>query len=158
MKTKMILSAFILFLATTGILLAMNRDEGMEPAENFFLPQGDPEAGRKAFSDLKCTSCHWAANEVDLSAPVAEKPGPMLGDKQAHYTSGWIANSIVSPSHTIAYGSHGEADDSELSRMGDFKDVMTVRQLIDIVSYIQSMKQEYPGTLPVPEPEKTKES
>ena len=63
----------------------------------------------------------------------------MLGPKQAAYAPGWIANSIVSPSHTIARNFEGEYEEGELSRMGDFSDVMTVRQMIDLVAYIKSL-------------------
>ena len=117
----------------------INRDKDMEPANGFFLPQGDAISGKKAFEDLRCNSCHWVQNEISLSAPVADKAGPMLGVKQAGYASGWIANSIVSPSHTIAYGSNGQAEGSDLSRMGDFTETMTVRQMINIVAYIKSL-------------------
>lgn len=131
---------FFLILILNFIPLAFaNKDEGMTPAGGFFLPDGNVEAGQKAFARLKCNSCHWVQNEIRLSEPVAEKTGPMIGWKQASYSPGWIANSIVSPSHTIALDSDGEAEGSQLSRMGDFKDIMTVRELMDIVSYIKSL-------------------
>ncbi len=116
-----------------------NRDKGMNPAQGFFLPEGNAEAGKKAFAHLKCSSCHWVRNEIDLKEPVAEKTGPMLGPRQAKYSRGWIANSIVSPSHTVVYDSDGYAEGSDLSRMGDFTQVMTVREMIDIVAYIRSL-------------------
>ena len=138
MKIRIFCLAAVLGLTLIPLSHA-DRDEGMTPAEGFFLPKGNPEAGKKAFVRLKCTSCHWVQNEMDLSQPVTAKAGPMLGDQQARYSAGWITNSIVSPSHTIALDSNGKAENSELSRMGDFTEVMTVRQLIDIVAYIQSL-------------------
>ncbi|HLD50000.1 MAG TPA: cytochrome c [bacterium] len=129
---------FVLLLIANGLCFA-NRDENMEPADGFFLPGGDAAAGQKAFTALKCNTCHWVQNNMELNPPVVQKAGPMLGEKQAGYAAGWIANSIVSPSHTIALDSDGEAEGNELSRMGDFSESMTVRQMINIVAYIKSL-------------------
>src|SRR3989338_5288895 len=93
------------------------RDEGMTPADGLFLPEGDPVAGRDAFVKLKCASCHWVANDTEFAGPVADKTGPLLGYRQAGYSVGWLANSIVTPSHTIAVGSNGLAEEGKLSRM-----------------------------------------
>ncbi len=116
---------------------AANRDDGMQPARGFYLPEGSPSAGKKAFERLKCFTCH-AVEKGGFPAPTSEKPGPELGEKQAGYAPGWILNSIVSPSHTIAWNSDGTAKDSELSRMGDFTEIMTVREMLDLVTYIRS--------------------
>lgn len=137
MKIKIVL--FLTLLLIVSSLCFANRDENMEPAEGFFLPKGNSAAGQKAFTELKCNTCHWVQNNIDLKPPVAEKAGPMLGYKQAKYSSGWIANSIVSPSHTIARNFDGEFEERELSRMGDFSEIMTVRQMMDIVAYIKSL-------------------
>ena len=138
---KVMMGLMVLIIPMSGLVYA-SRDEGMNPADGFFLPDGDPKAGKQAFAQLKCTSCHWIANDLKLSEPVAEKPGPVLGFSQANYAPGWLANSIVSPSHTIALNSDGMAENSELSRMGDFTETMTVRQLIDVVAYLRSLGEE----------------
>ncbi len=143
MLTRIFLALMTLWLLMSSLVFA-NRDEGMMPADGFFLSEGNPEAGQKAFVRLRCNACHWVQNEPNLTSPVAEKLGPMLGWKQADYSPGWIANSFVSPSHTIAFNSDGEADGGELSRMGDFKDTMTVREMMDIVSYIKSLRNTNP--------------
>lgn len=129
-----------IILCLTSPLAFANRDDGMMPAESFFLPEGDAKAGKEAFERLRCNSCHWVRNRLDLSPPVADKPGPILTPKQADYSIGWLANSIISPSHTIALDSKGEAEGSELSRMGNFAETMTVREMIDIVAFIRSLK------------------
>ncbi len=136
MKIKAGLLLFFL-MASGGVCFA-NRDENMEPARAFFLPKGNVEAGKKTYSDLKCYICHQVENETAFPAPSVQKPGPVIGKKQAGYASGWIANSIVSPSHTIALNSNGEDEKSGLSLMGDFSEGMTVRQLIDLTAYIKS--------------------
>ncbi len=128
----------ILLLIASGLCLA-SRDENMEPADGFFLQKGNPAAGQKAFTELKCNACHWVENDAGLNPPVVEKAGPMLGAQQADYSAGWIANSIISPSHTIAPNFEGKYEKGELSRMGDFSETMTVRQMIDIAAYIKSL-------------------
>lgn len=130
---------FLMLISLFGTPALANRDDNMVPAHGFFLPKGDIAAGKKAFADLKCNTCHSVKNAPDLESTVKVKAAPELGKRQAHYSRGWIANSIVSPSHTIVYDSDGMAPDSELSRMGDFTETMTVRQLIDLVEYIKSL-------------------
>ncbi len=134
---KFFLTAITAFLFSAPALRAAGKDEGMHPANGFFIPEGDAVKGRFAFERLKCTTCHRVENDAAFAPPVASKPAPTLGLKQSHYSRGWIANSIVSPSHTIVWDSDGKADDSDLSRMGDFTETMTVRELIDIVAYIK---------------------
>ena len=75
-----ILVVLMIFCFTKSPLFA-NRDEGMAPADGFFLPQGNAKTGEQAFGRLKCNSCHWVQNNIDLNVPVAEKVGPMLGSK-----------------------------------------------------------------------------
>ena len=130
---------FLFLLLSASALSFADRDENMEPAEGFFLQKGDPAAGQKAFEVLKCNTCHWVQNNENLNPPIVQKAGPMIGSKQADYEAGWIANSIVSPSHTIAPNFQGEYEESQLSRMGDFSETMTVRQMMDIVAYIKSL-------------------
>lgn len=140
MNLKWIAGAAVFFLFISVPLYAVNRDEGMTPIQGLYIKKGNAEAGREAFKAMKCTACHWVANDAELSqGPVADKAGPLLGPKQAKFSRGWLADSIISPSHTIASQSNGLADESELSRMGDFTETMTVRQLIDIVAYLRSL-------------------
>ncbi len=133
LKTIALLSFFILISAPYSYA---NRDDNMEPAKGFFLPKGDAAAGRKVFGDLKCSVCHGVENDPEF----ASGPGvsSTFGAKQADYAAGWIANSIVSPSHTIALSSE-ESGENGLSKMSDFADKMTVRELIDLVAYIKSL-------------------
>ncbi|OGW72733.1 MAG: hypothetical protein A2Y02_03135 [Omnitrophica bacterium GWA2_52_12] len=136
---KMIALLGLALLFTASPAVWAGKDEGMHPASGFFIPDGDAVKGRAAFERLKCATCHRVEKDAALAPPVAAKEAPKLGKKQGHYSRGWIANSIVSPSHTVAWDSDGQADDSDLSRMGDFTEAMTVRELIDLVAYIKSL-------------------
>jgi len=112
---------------------------GSRPAADLRL-EGDAAKGRKAFEEFRCHACHRVAG-VDLPAPVAQPPVPVvLGSKeQRARTDAELLIAIVHPSHDIIPpGSAGETRSGGLSRMGDFSEDMTVRQLIDLVAFIQS--------------------
>ena len=105
------------------------------------LPEGDEERGRQAFQELKCNSCHAIAGDPELKDPIASKPGPILGLKQSSYKTRFLAQSIIDPSHAIVPG-FKEKDNPLQSRMGDFTETMTVRQLSDLVAYLKSRDEE----------------
>ena len=48
-----------------------------------------------------------------------------------------LAEAILAPSHVIREGV-ADVDLPELSRMGDYTEALTVRQLIDVVTYVKS--------------------
>jgi len=106
-----------------------------------FLPKGDPDSGREAFIKLKCYVCHRVTNEGAMPLPIAEKPGPALSQPGYTRTRSQLAVAIVSPSHDIRRGFEEKEMLSQTSRMGDFSDTMTVRQLVDIVGYLLSQQE-----------------
>ena len=119
-----------------GLLACNNPRSGA----GFRLPAGDPDRGRISFVDLKCHECHRVAG-VDFPAPTVEPPVPVvLGGEVPHVkTDGELLTSIVNPSHKIAPGYRPELVERDgKSRMPDFSDVMTVRQMIDLVAFLQT--------------------
>ena len=130
-------------------ILAMTAcSPGPESARGLVLPQGDVDAGRQAFVDLQCHGCH-RINGVDLpqflgTAPVAIVLG---GESRRVRTYGDLVTSIVNPSHRLIAGFPAE----QVSRDGQsimpvLNDVMTVRQLIDLVALLQSSYEIVPPT------------
>lgn len=101
------------------------------------LPSGDAAAGRQAFIDLSCTACHRVWMENGFPEPFSAAIGPELGPHQAGQQPGRLATSIVAPSHVISEDVKKQMKAS-LSPMGDFSQIMTVRQLIDLIAYIRS--------------------
>jgi hypothetical protein len=72
---------------------------------------------------------------------VAQPSVPVVLGGKVHYarTDGELAGAIVHPSYRLAVGYEREAVTSGgLSRMGDFTEAMTVRELIDLVAFLQS--------------------
>jgi hypothetical protein len=106
------------------------------------VPLGDAEAGRQTFSDLRCVYCHRVIAEPDLPAPISASPGPDLGGVQAALSTSRLATSILVPSHTISRGITPERRrrmlDTGGSAMGDYTDVLTIRQLVDLIAFLQS--------------------
>ena len=108
------------------------------------LPRGATGAGRQAFVDLKCTACHRVTGDSDLPAPVSANPGPDLGAGLASRPSGVVATAIVAPSHAMGVDTGAEVRAGAagaLSPMGDYSESMTVRQLLDLIAYLQSANQ-----------------
>lgn len=106
------------------------------------LPGGDPIAGRQAFKELKCNSCHRIASDNEMAGPVAQAGAPDLGLKQSRYRPGYLADSIVFPNHVVLTPAGRPDHSAASSQMGDFSDTLTVRQLADIVAYLKQLDEE----------------
>lgn len=126
--------------------------QGRKSAAGFRLPDGDPVRGRQVFVEMKCHTCHRVAG-VDLPAPVADPPvGVTLGGVVASPpTDGTLVTAIIDPSHErlAAYPPERVAS-GRLSRMGDFSEAMRVRDLIDLVAFLQSRYEIEPPIVPGP--------
>jgi hypothetical protein len=110
-------------------------------AQGFHLPDGDPRRGREVFVAMRCHACHAVPFDQELPTPVADPPVPVLlgGVVIQARTDGELAAAIVDPSHRIASGFRPEEVRSgRLSRMGEFGESLTVRELVDLVAYLQS--------------------
>jgi hypothetical protein len=122
---------------------------GPRSSVGFRLPAGDVAQGRAAFTDLRCHSCHQVSG-VDLPAPVATHAVPVKlgGVVPAYRTDGDLVTAIINPSHRLTGGYDKRlVSTGSLSRMGDFTESMTVRQLVDLVAFLQSRYEVQP---PVP--------
>lgn len=105
------------------------------------MPRGDPKAGKKAFQDMQCYTCHAVQGEKSLPAIQSANPGPALGKNQAEQSTGKLATSIVMPSHKISKEVQDRME-GKLSPMGDYSEVMTLRQLVNIIAYIRDQGRE----------------
>lgn len=113
--------------------------QGPESPRGFRLPDGDAAAGRETFLALQCHDCH-RVDGVELPAPAEEGPVRVLlgGEVSRVKTYGELVTSIINPSHKLAEGYPAQAvsrDGESLMRI--YNDVMTIRQLIDLVAFLQ---------------------
>jgi hypothetical protein len=107
-------------------------------ASGFRLPEnGDPERGKAAFVELGCHQCHPVAG-VALPPPSGDSKTSLGLGGRVHElrTDGYLVTSVIHPSHKIRrYPGAGSSDESP---MPDYTDQMTVRQLVDVVAFLQS--------------------
>ena len=135
MRRSILFGSGLLILLALSIAMAAGDSETV----TLTLPAGDPAAGRAAFQALSCTSCHRVAGESDFPEPVSANPGPTLGGYLAREGAERVAMSVFAPSHEIRATLRPGRED-ELSPMGDFTEAMTVRQFLDLVAYLRSLK------------------
>jgi hypothetical protein len=132
-----------------GTFLAALAALGCEPAHKsasgFHMPDGDPARGQAAFVALRCHACHEVQG-VALPAPVAQPALPFaLGGRSLRVrTDGELAAAILEPSRGQAWGEREECRAGRLSRMGDFSESMTARDLVDIVAFLHANTQVAP--------------
>jgi mono/diheme cytochrome c family protein len=107
--------------------------------KGFSLPEGDLNAGRRAFQELQCTECHMVKGEILAGGPLPESPIVELGGTISRVqTYGDLVTSIINPSHRLAKGyAPDRISKNGESKMRLYNEVMTVQELIDIVTFLQ---------------------
>ena len=129
----------VLAIAVAAVLTGC--DSGPKSGKGFTLPEGDADRGLAVFKQLRCYDCHSVAG-VDL--PEAEEPDQTVvalgGEVTRIQTYGELVTSIINPSHRLARGYAVEeiASEEGESEMKNYNDVMTVSELIDLVTFLQS--------------------
>ena len=112
---------------------------GVHSPAGFRLPEtGDFGRGKQAFVDLECYGCH-SIEGVELPAARSDVPeivklGGMVRELK---TDGYLVASIIHPSHRLAPYPLEKVSEEGESRMPDYAEKMTVRQLVDLVAFLQ---------------------
>lgn len=127
-------------LALIGVFSLSACSSDPNSPRGFSLPQGSAEAGMQAFIDLECTACH-SVSQLELPPPeeMFEISVMLGGPREQQITYGELVASIINPSYKLARGYRRDTimeEDGE-SRMFIYNDVMTVTQLIDIVTFLE---------------------
>jgi mono/diheme cytochrome c family protein len=121
-------------------MAALGGCAGRKSAAGFHLPDGDPARGQAVFVDMRCHTCH-RVHGLDLPAPVAEPSVEVVlgGEVYAERTDGELVAAIVDPSHRLAPGYRAATVKSgSLSRMPDYGDALSVRDMIDLVAFLHT--------------------
>lgn len=115
----------------------LHKAGGVPPGWKFAFPAGDPVKGRKAFVDFECFSCHQVKGE---KFPPGKKGdvGPELTGMGGRHPTDYFLESVVNPNAVIVEGP-GFIGPDGLSKMPDYRDSMTVAQLIDLVAYLKDL-------------------
>lgn len=137
-----LLSATILI---TALLISAGCDQ-LETSSSFSLPPGDLENGKLLFSSYKCIECHTLAGTEFLGeeARLTEDGGIAVelgGVTDTPKTYAELVTSVINPSHRIAEGYLLEqvVDQEGESKMVYYNSIMTVEELVDIVTYLESL-------------------
>jgi hypothetical protein len=103
------------------------------------LPKGDRAKGRAAFEKFECFACHEVKGEKFAAPTETSKAGPELSQMGPLPEADYFVESIVHPSRLIEKGKGYAAADGS-SKMPSYNDSMTVQELIDLVSFLTSLK------------------
>lgn len=130
---KLVSAAVATFLMLTGCT-------DPKSARGFSLPDGDVNAGREAFVRLNCHQCHTVVGESVPKGPLADViTVPLGGEVVRVRTYGQLVTSIINPQHIISPAYRGKyTDPTGRSLMPDYNQTMTVKELVDLVAYLQS--------------------
>ena len=108
------------------------------------LPVGSVESGKASFVDLGCVQCHNVAG-VDTPEYEGESTVMLLlgGKVRQVKTYGELVTSITNPNHIISQHyldsiKSSESEGEMTTPMPSFNDEMTVAQLIDLVTFLDS--------------------
>lgn len=111
----------------------------------FPVDQGDIAAGRQAFIDHRCHQCHSIADERLPPLAGADRPILELGGPTSIVRSyADLTTSIINPNHAISerYRDQQLVLNTQIPLESPMPrpnlDTMTVRQLIDIVAFLDS--------------------
>jgi mono/diheme cytochrome c family protein len=116
---------------------------GMEADWKFTLPSGNPGEGRKLFVELECHKCHEVKGEQFPGVAEGEQAmGPELSQMAGMHPVEFFAESIINPNAVI------DPEDKQLgyvgkdgkSKMPDYNDILTVKQVANLAAYLASLK------------------
>lgn len=128
-------------LPLAAFLLAVGCSPAAKSGKGFTLPEGDIQAGKATYVAMQCNACHslGGVEQIVGDDGKAEMSVALGGEVARIATYGELVTSIINPSHRLARGYHVEAiaTDGE-SKMRNYNDVLTVKQLCDLVSFLQS--------------------
>lgn len=134
-------SIFVLFVGSFSLAaekrqageIEMHHPKGWQ----FTMPKGDMAKGREAFEKFVCYVCHEVRGEKFPAGAPGGVLGPELSQMGPLHPLEFFTESIVNPS---AHASKKYRGPDGKSTMPAANDRMTVQELIDLSSYIASLK------------------
>lgn len=142
----MLVNRYLIFLLTTLILcFTVACEQSRTSGKGLHLPKGDIEQGKQAFVELKCHRCHTV---VDTELPTIDMETPLVnlnlgGEVYRVKTYGELITAITNPNHIIS-SEYIKILEKPVkignieTPMPSANDEMTVTQLINIVSFLDS--------------------
>ena len=119
-------------------MAALHQSGGVPPGWKFTPPPGDAAAGRRAFVDLGCYTCHAVQGEPFPAVSADEqRSGPGLTGMGSHHPAEYFAEAIINPNAVLVDGPGYLGPDGR-SIMPAYPD-MTLAQLANLVAYLTSL-------------------
>jgi hypothetical protein len=122
----------LVFIMSFTFLISCNQvDRG------FVLPKGDLASGKIGFVSMSCNECHstsdieWIGNDKDIHIKLG-------GDVSVVKTYDELVTSVINPTHKISKQYTDKLEKGESSPMYNYNELITVKELIDVVTYLQS--------------------
>ncbi len=118
-------------------------DSGPTATRGFSLPEGDAEKGKQVFSRFQCLACHTISgyDQKELGEDINKEMEYSItlgGEVNRAKTYAQLLTAIINPSHRFSPNFSPESVQIDgVSKMKNYNDVMTVSQLIDLVSFLQ---------------------
>lgn len=108
---------------------------------SFELPESaNPEDGKDVFEGMKCWECHGGIPGFENKfVEGSGKVGPDITKIAAMQDAQYLYESIVFPNKIIVKGEGFTGPDGK-SLMPEYHDTMTIRQLYDLIAYLQTLK------------------
>lgn len=116
----------------------LHRNGGVPRGWKFSVPAGDPKAGREVFGKLECSKCHEVKPDFPRAPRGSGDVGPELSGMGGFHPAEYFAESIVDPNAVIVAGPGFVGADGR-SVMPDYRDSMTLTELVDLVAYLKSL-------------------
>lgn len=132
---KIIIALVLLF----SLCLIASCDSGVSSPRGFSLPKGDSIKGQQVFIKHQCLSCHdiEGLDGSEIDSPLDRRIA-LGGDKSATTTYAFLVTSVINPSHQIAAPKNNKVDIKGDSKMRPINDQLTVSELIDLVTYLET--------------------
>jgi Cu/Ag efflux protein CusF len=102
----------------------------------FTMPKGDATKGRAVFDKFSCYSCHEVRGEK-FPAPGGDNVGPELSQMGPMHPLEYFTESTINPN---AVGAKKYRGTDGKSKMPTFNEDMTVQELIDVSTYLSSLR------------------
>jgi sulfur-oxidizing protein SoxX len=133
-----------LVLAVLGdVAPATGAEPGLPRHWRFALPAGTAAAGEQVFVRMECYSCHTVAGK--RFGDPTQNPGgigPDLTAAHARLPREYLAESVVNFKRYLAHGHYkkGYVAADGTSRMGNYNELLTVRELLDLVEFLRGIR------------------
>jgi len=131
----------VLIICLVLMLFPMGCIPTKESSRGFRLPEGSVEQGKLAFTELGCVRCHTIAGKEDVFTYDSPREIEVVlgGETTRVKTYGQLVTSVIYPDHIILPKYRENYTDRDgNSEMADLTDEMTVKQLIDLVTFLET--------------------